>query len=88
MSSNTDRRHELFPFLARNAVTISTRVSIGLLAMASAFVASARAETWAERLGFPPGAKVLILHATEMGMCNETNAAATQLLESGLVRSA
>ncbi len=47
---------------------------------------SARTETWAERLGFPSGAKVLILHAQEMGLCYETNAAAARLMESGAVR--
>lgn len=47
----------------------------------------ARAETWAERLGFPEGKKVLILHAHEMGMCQSTNAAAAQLSASGLPHS-
>ena len=46
------------------------------------------AETWAERLGYPAGAKVLVLHANELGMCYETNAAGTELLEAGVVRSA
>jgi predicted glycoside hydrolase/deacetylase ChbG (UPF0249 family) len=46
------------------------------------------AETWGERLGFPPDAKVVILHANELGMCYETNAAGTALLEAGVVRSA
>jgi predicted glycoside hydrolase/deacetylase ChbG (UPF0249 family) len=50
--------------------------------------ASAAAETWTERLGFPPESKVLVLHAHGLGMCFETNAAGLQLVESGRVRSA
>jgi predicted glycoside hydrolase/deacetylase ChbG (UPF0249 family) len=49
---------------------------------------NAVAETWAERLGFPPNSKVLILHAQELGLCHETNSAGARLLESGAVRSA
>jgi predicted glycoside hydrolase/deacetylase ChbG (UPF0249 family) len=48
----------------------------------------ASAETWAERLGYPAAAKVLILHAGEMGLSHETNAAGAKLFESGVVRSA
>ena len=48
----------------------------------------ANAETWAERLGFPAGSRVVVLHANELGMSYETNAAGTRLLKSGLVSSA
>jgi predicted glycoside hydrolase/deacetylase ChbG (UPF0249 family) len=51
-------------------------------------VGEVAAETWAERLGYPAGSKVLVLHANELGMCYETNASGTRLLESGPVRSA
>lgn len=51
-------------------------------------VDDAGAETWADRLGYPAGSKVLILHADELGMSYETNAAGTKLLESGGVSSA
>lgn len=47
-----------------------------------------RSETWAERLGFPSDKKVVLLHATELGLCYETNTAGTRLLEGDLVRSA
>jgi hypothetical protein len=46
------------------------------------------AETWADRLGYPSGARVLILHAHELGMCYETNSAGARLLAAGAVRSA
>lgn len=45
------------------------------------------AETWAERLGFPPDKKVIILHAHQMGLCRATNAAAEQLAETDLTFS-
>jgi len=45
------------------------------------------AETWAERLGYPAESKVLILHANELGLCYETNAAGAKLLETGPVKS-
>ncbi len=49
--------------------------------------AEARA-SWAERLGFPPDQRVLILHADDMGMCEEANGAIIQLLENHLIQSA
>jgi predicted glycoside hydrolase/deacetylase ChbG (UPF0249 family) len=48
---------------------------------------TASAETWAERLGYPPGKKVLILHAHDMGLCRATNAAAEALDASKLTHS-
>jgi chitin disaccharide deacetylase len=45
-------------------------------------------DTWAERLGFPAGKKVLILHADDMGMCDEANEATIYLLENNYIQSA
>jgi hypothetical protein len=50
--------------------------------------APAFAQTWAERLGYPPTTKVIVLHANELGLAYETNAAGTKLLDDGPVRSA
>ncbi len=44
--------------------------------------------TWAERLGFPAGKKVLIFHADDFGMCDEANDATIFLLENNLIQSA
>lgn len=44
--------------------------------------------TWAERLGYPPGRVVLLLHSDDVGMCYEANLAAKEYLSSGRVRSA
>ncbi len=49
---------------------------------------SAAAETWAEKLGYPPEKRVLILHADHMGAAYETNRAGQKLLSEGLVQSA
>jgi len=46
------------------------------------------AETWAERLGYPAGKRVLILHADDVGMCYEANHAAKTYLEAGHIQSA
>ncbi|HEY2841962.1 MAG TPA: polysaccharide deacetylase family protein [Pirellulales bacterium] len=42
--------------------------------------AVAQAETWGEKLGYPAGKKVLILHADDIGMCYEANMAAKAML--------
>jgi chitin disaccharide deacetylase len=44
--------------------------------------------TWAEKLGFPAGKKVIIFHADDMGMADEANAATIYLLENNLIQSA
>ncbi len=50
--------------------------------------ATCGAETWAEKLGYPSGKKVLILYATRMGTAYEFNRAGQELLSRGAVRSA
>ena len=56
--------------------------AIACVAATGLFQISARADTWAERLGFPAEKTVIILHAHEMGICYATNAAAEQLHRS------
>src|SRR5215204_255524 len=46
-----------------------------------------QAKTIAERLGYPRDAKLLIVHADDLGMAHSVNAATTKALESGLVNS-
>jgi chitin disaccharide deacetylase len=64
-----------------------TVTAFGLM-LACLMIRDAHAETWAERLGFPADQKVVLLHANELGMCYEANAAAAQLFDAGVVRSA
>lgn len=46
------------------------------------------ANTWAEKLGWPAGKKVMILHADDIGMCPEANIAAEKMLTEGVIQSA
>jgi chitin disaccharide deacetylase len=45
-------------------------------------------KTWAEKLGFPSGKKVLMFHADDFGMCDEANDATIFLMENNLIQSA
>lgn len=45
-------------------------------------------ETWAEKLGYPPGRKVLLLHMDDIGMCPEANAAAERYIQNNEILSA
>jgi chitin disaccharide deacetylase len=44
--------------------------------------------TWAEKLGFPKGKKVIMLHADDIGMCKEANIAAIDYLKNDKIQSA
>jgi predicted glycoside hydrolase/deacetylase ChbG (UPF0249 family) len=48
----------------------------------------ASTKTLLERLGYPPDAKLLIVHADDLGMAHSVNVASIKGLESGLVSSA
>ena len=45
-------------------------------------------ETWSEKLGYPKGKKVLLLHMDDIGMCPEANTAAEQYIENKQILSA
>ncbi|HTM36483.1 MAG TPA: polysaccharide deacetylase family protein [Terriglobales bacterium] len=47
-----------------------------------------RAQTLADRLGYPPGTKLIIVHADDLGETHAVNAAAMQSLEAGAINSA
>jgi predicted glycoside hydrolase/deacetylase ChbG (UPF0249 family) len=57
-----------------------------LLALASP-VAS-RGRSVAERLGYPPSTKLLILHADDLGVAHSVNAASFDALDKGMISSA
>ena len=60
-----------------------------LLALLVVVVASVHAQerTLAERLGYPRDAKLIIVHADDLGMAHSVNVATIKALESGLVTS-
>jgi hypothetical protein len=47
----------------------------------------AAAETWAQKLGWGPNDKVLIIHSDDVGMCHETVMGATAARDNGIVSS-
>jgi chitin disaccharide deacetylase len=49
---------------------------------------AASAQSLVERLGYPAGTKVIIIHADDLGETHAVNAAATQALDRGAVNSA
>src|SRR5690606_28782446 len=44
-------------------------------------------ETNADKLGFPKGKKVLLLHMDDLGMCKEANGAGKYYIENGYILS-
>ena len=59
-------------------------LGLSLVAIGPTF---ASAETWAEKLGYPPGARVLILAGHEMGVSWEMNDAGKDLLDQHRLQS-
>ena len=72
---------------------MNRQVSLLPLLLASLCVGPAAAQTTpqatlAERLGYPRGAKLLILHADDVGMSHSINRATLQALDTGAISSA
>ncbi|MFP6582588.1 MAG: polysaccharide deacetylase family protein [Candidatus Hydrogenedentota bacterium] len=59
-----------------------------LLATLISFGAAVHAETYAEKLGFPKGARVAIFHSDDLGMFYDSNEGTQQSVENGIVTSA
>jgi len=68
------------------ASALSFTLASGLLVYSSA--AQAPSKTIEEKLGYPRGAKLLIVHADDLGMTHSVNAASIAALESGGINSA
>ncbi len=56
-------------------------------AVVAAMAGVAGAQTWAERLGYPAGAKVLLIHCDDAGMSHSSTLGAQQSIERGVVTS-
>jgi predicted glycoside hydrolase/deacetylase ChbG (UPF0249 family) len=63
------------------------RLSLALLTLSAATVA-AQTRSIAERLGYPAGSKLLILHADDLGVAHSENVASLDALDRGAVSSA
>src|SRR4051794_3841098 len=82
------------PFSKKNRyLTIFTSMFLLVLFSAFAFMhpklsAGDAKKTWAEKLGFPKGKTVLLLHMDDIGMCPEANTAAENYINNKQIMSA
>src|SRR3954469_14392549 len=60
---------------------------VTLISLLSATI-TVSAQNLADRLGYPPGTKLIIVHADDLGETHAVNAAAIKSLEAGSVNSA
>jgi predicted glycoside hydrolase/deacetylase ChbG (UPF0249 family) len=60
---------------------------VSLLLLVLSLSPTALCQTYAEKLGFPKGAKVLILHVGDVGMSYDSNQGAIQATEQGVATS-
>ena len=69
---------------------MSTRNFFLIISAVSIFSLELRAQdsiTYAEKLGFPKGAKVIILHVDDGGMSFDSNMGAIEAMEKGMASS-
>jgi predicted glycoside hydrolase/deacetylase ChbG (UPF0249 family) len=62
--------------------------SLATLLFASTAIVHAQTRTIAERLGYPANAKLLILHADDLGVAHSEDSASFDALDKGVISSA
>lgn len=70
-------------FSLRVAVVVATL----MLLFVAPLCADTKTETWAEKLGYGSDCRVLILHADDLGMCQDANAAGKRYLDAQDIQS-
>ena len=66
----------------------SAAILLAFLLFSPILTAQSPTKSLAEQLGYPPDAKLLIIHADDLGVTHSVNAASIKALESGAVNSA
>lgn len=62
-------------------------ISTGVLLVFAGYASARAQETYAEKLGYPHGAKVIILHVDDVGMSHDSNRGAVNALSHGIATS-
>ncbi len=73
--------------LAAQFPAMKTKIAFSLLLLLSTYQLSSAQQTYAEKLGFPKEAKVLILHVDDAGMSWDSNEGAIRAMEKGVANS-
>ena len=73
-------RANIFALVLTGVVTVVTLASTALPVRAQS--------TWADRLGYPPESRVVVIHATNVGTIYDANEAAEAHLEEGVATGA
>ncbi len=63
-------------------------LSLSVFSCSSSTESQMETETWAEKLGYPEGSKVLLLHIDDAGMCDEANLASKNYFDNYEIQSA
>src|SRR5688572_7232466 len=83
---------KILPFSTTIRLTILISVLLFVLFSALSFFRPGNGgdakQTWAEKLGYPPGKKILLLHMDDIGMCPEANTAAENYINQNHIMSA
>lgn len=75
------------PRVRANILRVVMLNLVAAVTLAVATLPAHAASTWADRLGYPPESRVIVLHATHVGSIYDANQAAEAHLEEGMATS-